>query len=61
MIKFIQRRWIVPTTTCDEMSLILVALDRIEKDANAFQEFIKMLEDVDGMDIIFKSLTDRSV
>ena len=61
MIKFIQRRWIVPKTTCDEMSLILVALDRIEKDANAFQEFIKMLEDVDGMDIILKSLTDRSV
>ena len=57
--KFQKERWLSVGSDTGGERLVTVALSRIEIDAGQFQQFIDMLNDIDGMDQIVKKLTGR--
>ena len=57
--KFQQERWISVGSNIGGEELVIVALSRIKADAGQFQQFIDMLNDIEGMDQIVKKLTGR--
>ena len=57
--KFQKERWLSVGSDTGGERLVTVALSRIEHDARQFQQFIDMLNDIDGMDQIVKKLTGR--
>ena len=57
--KFQKERWLSVGSDTGGEQLVTVALSRIESDAGQFQQFVDMLNDIDGMDLIVKKLTGR--
>ena len=57
--KFQKERWLSVGSDTGGEQLVTVALSRIENDAGQFQQFVDMLNDIDGMDLIVKKLTGR--
>ena len=57
--KFQEERWLSVGSDTEGEGLVTVALSRIKNDAGQFQQFIDMLNDIDGMDQIVKKLTGR--
>ena len=55
--KFIEKGWLAAIANPTEDQLVTLLLGRIEYDANQYGEFIDMLRDIEGMDLIVKSLT----
>ena len=52
-----QEKWLNIAATPLEGELVKLALKRIEQDASQFDLFIDMLRNIEGMDLIVKTLT----
>ena len=59
--KFKEKSWLEPTDDPDEDRLVTLILNRIEDDVNQFQEFIDMLKDIEGTDLIVRILTGMNM
>ena len=55
--KFIGKGWLDATANPKEDQLVTLVLGRIEHDVNQYEEFIGMLCEIEGMDLIVDSLT----
>ena len=55
-LEYQKREWIKPTATLNETELVTLVLDRIENDAGQYDIFMDMLKEIQGMDLIVKSL-----
>ena len=55
--KFIEKGWLDATANPTEDQLVRQVMGRIEHDVNQYGEFIDMLCDIEGMDLIVDSLT----
>ena len=58
-IKFIERKWLDITANPSERELVILALSRIKENSQIFYEFVKILEDIGGMNLVVKSLTTK--
>ena len=58
MMKFQEQEWISLCADCDEKGLVYITLDRIEKDACAFNELVTMLRDIEGMGQVVELLSN---
>ena len=52
-----QKKWVNIAATPVEGELVKLALKRIEQDPSQFDRFIDMLRNIEGMDLIVKTLT----
>ena len=52
-----QEKWLNIAATPVEGKLVKLALKRIEQDSSQFDRFIDMLRNIEGMDLIVKTLT----
>ena len=52
-----EKKWLGLAANPREEQLATFVLGRIEQDANQYDEFITMLRDIEGMDLIVKTLT----
>ena len=59
--KFKEKSWLEPTDDRDDDGLVTLVLNRIEHDINQFEEFIKMLKDIEGTDLIVGILTGMNM
>ena len=55
-LKFKEREWLDLPADPTEEQLVYQALGRIELDVNQFEVFVKMLDDIKGMDPIVQNL-----
>ena len=55
--KFQEKGWLSLTANPAEDELVKLVLGRIEQDANQYDEFLAMLRDIEGMDLIVNTLT----
>ena len=55
--KMIEKGWLDPIASPTEEQLVTLVLERIDQDVNQFGEFIAMLRDIEGMDLIVNTLT----
>ena len=51
-----KRKWISVATTLNEEELVVLVLDRISNDAGQYNIFMKMLENIAGMNLIVDKL-----
>ena len=56
-LKYQEKRWLSLTASPAEDELVKLVLGRIEQDANQYDEFLAMLRDIEGMDLIVNTLT----
>ena len=55
--KFKEKRWLTIAANPSEEELVTLVLGRIELDSSQYGEFIAILSDVAGMDLIVNTLT----
>lgn len=58
-IKLIENSWLGETANPSEKELVLLALNRIEADSRTFYEFVMMLCEISGMDLVAKNMTTK--
>ena len=56
-LRFKEKEWLDLTASPTEEQLVTLVLGRIEQDANQYDEFLAMLRDIEGMDLIVNTLT----
>ena len=59
-LKFIEKEWLNTTADPSSDQLVMLVLGRIERDSNQYYEFIAMLEDTPGLDLIKKDIKDTN-
>ena len=55
-VRYKQKKWLVVTENPTENELVTIALMRIKQDPSQYDEFLTMLCDIEGMDLIVKTL-----
>ena len=59
--KFVEKEWLDLIANPTEEQLVTLVLGRIEQDVNQYGDFIAMLRDIEGMDLIVNMLTMTSL
>ena len=59
-LKFMEKRWLDITDDPSSEELVMVVLERIEHDSGQYHEFIAMVEDTPGLDLIRTDLKDTT-
>ena len=59
--KFKEKNWLELTDDRDEEGLVILILNRIDLDVHSFEEFISILKDIAGMDLIVQLLEGVSI
>ena len=59
--KFREKNWLELTDDRDEEGLAILVLNRIDLDVHSFEEFISILKDIAGMDLIVQLLEGVSI
>lgn len=54
--RFMQKNWIATTATPSESDLVLLACNKIKQKASEYETVLKMLKEMDGMDIVIENL-----
>ena len=54
--KFMEKDWLDISANPSPKDLVTLALKRIEIGSNAFDEFVMMLSEISGMDLVAKNL-----
>ena len=52
-----EKKWIDIHTDMDASQLVLLTIQRVDEDSRNFHEFVHMLSDISGMDVVVKNLS----
>ena len=59
--KFKEKGWLESSSNPEDDQLVTLILSRIKHDIHQFEEFIAVLKDIDGMDLIVDILTSMTI
>ena len=58
-LKFMEKKWLETTANPSEKDLVILALSRTDADSYTFHEFVEMLKEISGMDLVVQNLTTK--
>lgn len=58
-LKFIENDWIGTAANTSEKELALLALNRVDKDSQAFHKFVSLLSEIGGLKEVAKDLMTK--
>ena len=60
-LTFMEKKWIEIDADMSARQLVLLAIHRVNEDSCTFYEFVTMLSNISGMDVLAKNLLDCKV